>query len=611
MHMEHEDVGSNPSQNRPFDDVLETRISRRAVMGGGLAAAASTFFFGLQASPAAGRAPAAAGTASKAGTVLSFDAIPLGFGNEVVVPDGYEATPFLPWGTPIMYGAGSSDYPANAAEQERRIGLGHDGMWFFPHQGRTDQGILCINFEYGTDAHIQNGTGVAPGTPEFVALSQAVHGVGVVEIRRKPNGTWIVVLGSRKNRRITPNTPVAFSGPAADSPLLENPAGNHFAGTVNNCANGKTPWGTYLTCEENFNGYFGSEAPFTATPEQARYGFSAGGFGYAWHVHDRRWDLNDAAFANESNRFGWIVEINPRRPDELPVKRTALGRFKHENVEIVEGKDMRIVAYMGDDERFDYVYKFVSTMNWKKLINRGMSPLDHGTLYAARFNDDGTGDWLPLTLDDPALAARFSGMDDLLVHARIAGDIVGATPMDRPEWAAANPQTGDVFITMTNNTRRTEANAANPRVPNPDGHIIKIADTDMHVGETFAWDIFLLAGPADDPTATTDADSEHGSPDGLAFDADGCMIIMTDGGQPEGSNDQMLMGDPATGEVRRFLTGVKGCEVTGYTPLTGDEFMVNLQHPGDGDPAISTWPGGPGAVPRDACVVISPAVDAE
>ena len=621
MQIDHGDDAVARSDSPTFEEVAESRLSRRAVLGGSVAAAAATFLGTGRAGAdershhrdaarrdAERRHAQARSRAGLCGAELDFRAIPLGTGNEVVVPAGYVATAILPWGTPILPGAGAGSYPANAAQQERRMGLGHDGMWFFPSNRDASQGVLCINQEFGTNDHIEAGTGVAAGSAAFVALSQAAHGVAVVELRKTASG-WAVVRG-RNNRRITPNTDVAFSGPAAGSAQLENPARNPLAGTVNNCANGKTPWGTYLTCEENFNGYFGANGSFSPTAEQARYGFSSGGFGYGWHVHDPRFDLTNSDYANEHKRFGWVVEIDPFRPWQKPVKRTALGRFKHENCEIVEGRGGQVVAYMGDDERFDYVYKFVSSDNWRRLVARGMSPLDHGTLYVARFADDGSGEWLPLTMDNPALAARFSGMDDLLINTRIAGDIVGATPMDRPEWAAANPLTGEVFITMTNNTRRgTGSNPGpdgpNPRGPNPWGHIVRIDDGD-HIGTNFAWDLFVLAGPAGQDGSTTDPNGEHGSPDGIAFDDHGRLWIQTDGSQPGGTNDQMLVADPGTGAIKRFLTGVTDCEVTGWTTL-GSDILVNLQHPGNGDPAVTSWPApdSTGMVPRDACVVIS------
>ena len=355
-----------------------------------------------------------------------------------------------------------------------------------------------------------------------------------------------------KARRIvasTSTTPVEFSGPVAGHHLLKTPAGNSPAGTVNNCSNGETPWGTYLTCEENFNGYFGATGEWTATEEQERYGFSSGGFGYGWENFDDRFDLSNPDYVNEENRFGWVVEIDPMDPYSTPVKRTALGRIKHEGVELTIGKGGRVVAYMGDDQRFDYIYKFVSAGHWKRMKRQGINPLDEGTLYVAKFNDDGTGEWLELTIDNPALAARFNDQAEILTYARLAADILGATPMDRPEWATVAPN-GDVYCTLTNNSRRTEADAANPLAPNPDGHIIKWHDSRKHVGTTFEWEIFIIA------ESTHGTEDTFSDPDGIWADPDGRLFIQTDGGQKDGLNNQMLVADTMTGELRRLFTGV-------------------------------------------------------
>jgi secreted PhoX family phosphatase len=297
------------------------------------------------------------------------------------------------------------------------------------------------------------------------------------------------------------------------------------------------------------------------------------------------------------------VEIDPQDPNSTPVKRTALGRFKHESAEIVEGKGGRIVAYMGDDERFDYIYKFVSAQNWKAMRAQGRSPLDEGTLYVARFNDDNTGDWLPLTPDNPALADMT--LEEILVFTRLAADKAGATPMDRPEWVTTNPY-GDVFCALTNNSRRTEGNAANPLVPNPFGHIIRWRDSQNHTGTTFEWDIFFLA-----KDSHGDNTYRFGSPDGLWADDEGRLFIQTDGDQPGGINNQMVVADTlATPPVfRRLFAGVAGDEITGMavTP-DGETMFINTQHPGDGDPAVTNFPvegsGGP-QVPRDATIVIT------
>jgi secreted PhoX family phosphatase len=609
--MDHDDGISNTSGNRPFEDVLQASASRRTILAGGAAAAATGFF---------GSSFALAGANDDSGKsyrprskrgLIGFAPVPsaVAVGPDPVISDDYQYEVLIPWGEPIDPDGPAFSYPPSPEDQAEQIGIGHDGMWFFPYtkkdrQGRQFQsnrhGMLAINHEFGTNPHVLGKA--LPESLEDVRVSQHAHGVSVVAIARWKS-QWRVVR-SKNSRRIHVNTPVAFSGPVAGHPLLDTPNGNIPLGTVNNCANGYTPWGTYLTCEENFNGYFGAsnrEQTWAATAEQSRYGFSDSGFGYGWHLFDRRFDLSDPDYRNEENRFGWIVEIDPFDATQKPVKRTALGRFKHEGIALAEGRDGRVVGYMGDDERFDYIYKFVSDDNWQSMRARGQSPLDHGTLYAAKFNDDGSGEWLPLTMDDPRLAARFADQAELLVYARIAADLVGATPMDRPEWTSVAPN-GDVYCTLTNNTRRTAPGPANPLAPNPWGHIIRWRDSDQHVGTTFKWEIFLIA------EATIGTEDAFGSPDGLWADPYGRVFIQTDGSQPGGLNDQMLVADAVTGELRRMFSGVAGSEVTGIA-VTPDQrtMFINLQHPGDGDPAVSTFPVPFDGVtiPRDATLVIT------
>ncbi len=590
-----DDEITNPNPNNTFEHVLARRFSRRAMMGGSLATAA-TF---LAAGPAgATQLARRQGGGASGGALIDFAAIPLNFGDRPSISPDYDYSILIPWGTPLNSSGPAFSWPAtSAADQEAQIGIGHDGMWFFAENGSNDSGWLCINHEFGRTSHVLGKP--APESAEDVRIMQAAHGNSVVKIARDASGAWGVV-DDAANRRITVNTPVTFSGPAAGSPLLENPAGNPPAGTLNNCANGYTPWGTYLTCEENFNGYFGSTGGWTATEEQARYGFSDTGFGYAWHQFDPRFDLASADHVNEGNRFGWIVEYDPQDPSTPPVKRTALGRAKHEGCALTIGRGGRAVAYMGDDQRFDYIYKFVSDSNYKSMLARGMSPLDHGVLYAARFDDDGTGEWLELSLNNPAVAERFESEDEVLINARIAADLAGATPMDRPEWTTVAPD-GTVYCTLTNNSRRTEPNAANPLAPNPNGHIIRWTDSDRHVGTSFEWDIFIFA----DDTVGTGHD--FGSADGLWSDPHGRLFIQTDGAQPTGANDQMLVADPGTGDIRRLFSGVERCEITGIA-VTPDQrtMFINVQHPGNGDPTVTRFPDYDESLPpRDCTVVIT------
>jgi secreted PhoX family phosphatase len=590
-----EDTYSNPTSNPAFEDIVAARLSRRTVLAGSFAAATVAFIGTGQVAQAGGAVPAHSGGGRARGKI-GFTSIPLQNGPTPTVAPEYEISVILPWREKLDGSGESFPYEGFTAEQqEQSIGIGHDGMWFF---GDNERGVLCLNHEFGTNPHVFGAA--APSSLEQVRLSQAAHGVAVVALRNTKKG-WKIAR-SRKNRRITVNTPVQFSGPVASSPLLANPAGNPALGTLNNCANGYTPWGTYLTCEENFNGYFGSTGAWTATPVQSRYGFSANGFGYGWHLFDPRFDLSNPDYVNEPNRFGWVVEIDPHRPNQPPIKRTALGRVKHEGAKVVQGKGRRAVVYTGDDERFDYIYKFVSADNWKKMIARHISPLDEGTLYVARFDADGTGEWLELSPNNPLLAAW--SLDEILVNARGASDILGATRMDRPEWIDV-ARDEYVYCNLTNNSRRTVADAANPLAPNPDGHIIRWKDADKHTGTTFVWDIFAIS-----QNVTDENGQMFGSPDGLWIDPQDRVFVQTDGSQPGGNNDQMLVADIDTAEFKRILTGVAGCEITGIAVTPNRRTMfVNVQHPGDGDPNLTNFPeeftGAEGPIPRDATIVIT------
>lgn len=613
---------SNPTDNPRFADVLASRISRRRVLAGGAATAALTFLGGVgtaAAKPANGTsAPGQVGR-SRPG-LLGFPAITPSTEDTIRVPEGYAWDVLVPWGDPIQPGgpAFREDASNTAAEQALQLGMGHDGMHFFPIGKGNDRGLLVVNHEYTTENLLHPieaypaGSSRPTPTAEVVAKSIAAHGVAVVEVARDADGVWQVVA-SRHARRITADTPMTLSGPAAGSALLatdEDPTGTRVFGTFNNCSHGYTPWGTYLTCEENFNGYFrytGSD------PALRRYG--VGGDRYGWAAQVSRFDADREP--NMPNKYGWVVEIDPFDATSTPIKRTALGRFKHEGAEFTVGRGKRAVVYMGDDERGDYFYKFVSAGNWSSMRARGVSPLDEGVLYVARFDEDGTGRWLPLVHGEGPLTADngFADQAEVLIRARMAADALGATRMDRPEWAAVHPKDGSVFFTLTNNTRRgtrpdQPVDAANPRARNAWGHIIRIdeAGADNASAAPFAWDIFLLAGPTAEGGTVPD-DQTFGSPDGLWFDGDGRLWIQTDGTQPGGANDQMLAADPATAEVRRFLTGVRGCEVTGVVSTPDQRtFFVNIQHPGDaGTPeqpsSESTFPFG--GRPRPCTVVIT------
>jgi secreted PhoX family phosphatase len=561
--------------------------SRRQVLKAGLAGMVSTIFPGC-------------GTPGETGNaLLGFAPVPLSVADDVSVPEGYRVQVLHRWGDPMGLAAGAPafrfDGGNSAGEQALQAGMHHDAIELFPLA--SGGALLAVNYEY-TDDGLLHPDGMKTWSADKVRKSQAAHGVGILEISQQ-QGAWQVLAPSRYARRITAYTPMRFSGPAAASPLLAGEA----LGTINNCAGGRTLWGTYLTCEENFNLYFANAGAIP--PEQRRYGISARGAGYRWHEFDRRFDAQ--ASPTEPNRFGWVVEIDPHDPQSQPVKRTALGRFKHEGAMVTLAADGRVVVYMGDDERFEYIYKFVSTGRFDPG-QRNPELLDDGTLYVARFGNGGHGDWIAL----PKTA-------EALVYTRQAADKAGATKMDRPEWIAVHPVTQDVYVTLTNNDRRgadghPAVDGANPRAQNVYGHIVKWREQGGDpAAAKFRWEVFALAGE----------EKGFGSPDGLWFDPRGVLWIQTDvstsvlnrGPYAKLGNNQMLAADVTTGEIRRFLTGPAGCEVTGVTMAPdGRTMFVNIQHPGepasersnpDAPRAVSNWPDfRPEGRPRSATLAI-------
>lgn len=590
--------------------------------------------------------PALASSAGRAaGSLTGFVGVPVSTADEVRVPAAYSVEVLYAWGDPVSEGPQArADASDSAAEQGRQAGMHHDGMHFFPFvehgKASSEHGLMCINHEYADDG-LLHARGMADWSAEKVAKSKAAHGVSVIEVRRN-QGRWQVVRPSAYARRITADTPCRIAGPAAGHTAMKTATdsrGEIVLGTFNNCAMGHTPWGTYLTCEENFNGYF--KAPKSATGDQKRYGINDKTAGFRWHEFDERFDLE--RHPNEAHRFGWVVEIDPMNPDKAPVKRTALGRFKHEGATVALARDGRVVVYMGDDERFEYVYKFVSRDRYLPGMSDTGALLDHGTLYVARFDEDGKGRWLPLRhgekFDKGTLTAEqgFADQGEVVVRCRQAADIAGATKMDRPEWIAVHPKTGEVYVTLTNNVKRGTSevpglNAANPRSENVFGHILRWREAQHDAAATrFEWDIFALAGDpqhADESRRGTIKGDAYGSPDGLWFDPSGQLWIQTDvstsvlnqGDYANLGNNQMLVADVKTGQTRRFLTGPKGCELTGITATPdGKALFVNIQHPGEtaserSDPAaptaISGWPASQfantvGGRPRSATLVIT------
>jgi len=639
---------------RSFTEILDARLSRRGFLGAGAGATAAAFV-----GPLAGLGTGGCGDdgGGDAGGALPFRAVRANRGAAVTVPDGYRAQVLFAFGDPIAPGVPAfrndgTDDPETYAE---RAGTGHDGLRFFPLPDPTadssDRGLLVTNHE---NVFILGALHEA-GPPTFgdgnsrpvqgeVIREMAAHGVSIVEIRRDgdPDAPWSVVQDGAANRRITPMTPMDLTGPVRGSDQVvtqHSPDGTRTRGTLNNCAIGFTPWGTYLTCEENWHIYFKTDEGDDAPREKTRYGVgSATAYGWETAGDDDRFTRFDTTptggtaaddFRNEANGFGWVVEIDPYDPASTPVKRTALGRFKHEGCWPAPARaGQPVVFYSGDDERNEYIYKFVSAGTYEPGVTDG-TILDDGTLFVARFDDDGTGEWLPLTTDVPALADAFDDLADLLVNTRTAADLVGATPMDRPEWGAVNPANGEVYMSLTNNSERDAADtdAANPRPDNPHGHIIRWReDGDDPTATSFAWDVFLFGhGPENAPENLSELDRTNAfaSPDGLWFDDRvdrGVLWIQTDDSSlREFTNNQLLaavpgqVGDGARTTVggqetivgaplgqdrlRRFLVGPEGCEITGIdmTP-DGRTMFINVQHPGGeipfglGSPLFNNWP---------------------
>ncbi|MCH2078434.1 MAG: PhoX family phosphatase [Rhodobacteraceae bacterium] len=606
-----------------FDEVVERAISRRGFLGSVLAFGSGAAVMGVGALQGS---TAMAQQMSR----FAFDQLAPQTDGTVHVPEGYKWDVLVRWGDPLFSDAPEFDSATGipTAGSDRVFGENTDGMELF-HKGGTQ--LLVVNSEYvNGKINLPAEQEGKPVSADDVVRLQNFQGVTVMEVAEGANG-WQVVVDSPYNRRIHHRTPMQIAGPAAGHDLLKtaaDPTGAQSLGTFNNCGSGRTPWGTYLTCEENFNGYFGA----TVEPELnevtaagfKRYGVrtSVDEGRYNYHGFDERFDISKNP--NEPHRAGYIVEIDPWNPDATPVKHTALGRFKHENAAYALSPEGQVVVYMGDDERGEYMYKWLSR---DVYVPGGDTStlLSEGQLFVAKFNDDGTGTWVALTPED-------TGMSDaeIAVFTRMAATQVSATTMDRPEWIAVNPTAVEAYCCLTNNSRRgalnddgtvrTNAagepmvpNAPNPREVNRYGQIVRWRPhNDDHGAATFDWDLYVMAGNptvhADGPdagSANINAGNLFNSPDGMQIDSTGLLWIQTDGDDDnEGEfagmgNNQMLAGDPVTGEIRRFLTGPNGSEVTGLTWSADKRTMfVGIQHPG------SPFPDGEGSLPRSAIVIV-------
>lgn len=657
----------NQSNNKPFEEVLEASLSRRSILKGGLGISAMTAFgaFGLSGCNSSSSGTSAGGGSGVSSAVLNFDSIPGSLTDAVSIPQGYVAQVLVPWGTPLnaQGNAWKDDGSNTSTDQLNALGMHHDGMHFFSLNDSDTDGLLCINHEYIDTAALHPSGPTAVGgvrtIVDEVRKEINAHGVSVVRVQLEDN-MWKLVDTDPLNRRYTGATVMDLSGPVANTELTVtrfSQDGSQARGTLNNCGNGFTPWGTYLTCEENWPGYFVNAG--VRTEEQDRIGVDDTSTRYLWETlagnAEERLDeftrfnveptgasaLDD--YRNEANGHGYIVEIDPYTQNSRAKKRTALGRFRHEGCtfgKLEEGKP--VVFYSGHDSRFEYLYKFESAAAWDPAdanpdnrLAMGDKYMDEGTLYVARFNEDSSGTWLPLTLDSTTvsggtLADSFNSLAEIILNTAGAADLVGATPMDRPEWCTVDPFTGSVYLTLTNNTKRTEeTNPANPRLNNKFGHVIRWDEGEA--ATDFTWDIFVFGSPANGDADTNRSSltelNQFASPDGLAFDPRGILWIQTDNGADEVTsytNDQMLavvpskltdengtqevIGAENQAELKRFFVGPNGCEVTGFT-ISPDykSLFVNIQHPGNwpySNNAAEETPAGMTLRPRAATVVI-------
>ncbi|WP_253781246.1 PhoX family protein [Nonomuraea roseoviolacea] len=640
----------NASGNAYFGDVVAEALTRRGVLRAGALGAL------VVGAGVAGAVPALAEPTPEAapedaarfggGGDLRFSPVPPNKDDALRVPDGYASAVVVRWGDPVLPDAPAFDFDHQSAEaQAKQFGYNCDYVTMFP-MGR-ERALLWVNHEYTNEALMFRGYKDGTAAPEEqIRIALAAHGGSVVEVERvRGTGQWKLVTRGRRryNRRITALTPMRFTGPAAGSDLLKtaaDPAGARPVGMLNNCSGGTTPWGTVLTAEENFDQYFvnGDKVPAAQKPYIARYTIPSGiaSGNRRFDRVEERFDL--AKHPNEVNRFGWVVEIDPFDPDAEPVKRTALGRFKHEAANTTLARDGRVVVYMGDDSRFEYVYKFVSKDRYIQGFDRhNRKLLDEGTLYVAKFTGDspaaeidgsgklpsdgafdGSGEWIPLVSGDRSFVDGMTAAE-VLVYTRAAADKVGATKMDRPEDMERNPVNGAVYIALTNNSNRAPAQVdeANPRPSNKHGHVLELVERrDDAASTTFAWSLVLVCGdPNDASTYFAGYDKTKVSPiscpDNVAFDRDGNLWIATDG-NALGTNDGLFV-TPVRGRerghVRQFLTVPIGAETCGPM-VTSDQrsVFVAVQHPGEVDGAtpdspVSHWPDGEGGQPRPSVAV--------
>ncbi len=680
---------SNNSANPTFDTVLQARLSRRGLLRGSVGTVGTAMLGGLGVAACGGDDDAAA-PAAPAATLLGFNAVPKSLADTVAVPAGYTASVLYALGDPLTAATSAYKNDGTDTDFESRAGDHHDGMEWFgldasgkPSISATERGLLAINHEATTDPkissffiHANGGASTLPRPAAEVDKETAIHGVSVVEVK-KTSGKWATVQGSGFNFRLTALSDIEIAGPARGNALMVtkySANGTRTRGTLNNCGTGKTPWGSFLTGEENWAGYFfrgaaddaarGNDKSVTSLKRYgrnqgaaSRHGWETGGAAdkYARWNNSKLGTSVDGSddYRNEMNGMGYIVEIDAYDKTRTAKKRTAMGRFAHESASFsvpVAGKPLAV--YMGDDARNEYIYKFVSAANWDaadaspiSAMATGDKYLDSGKLYVAKFNSDGSGQWVELSITNPTIASyagyAFANQGDVCVNARLAGDAVGATKMDRPEWCGVNPANGEIYFTLTNNSNRNvnpsgssqlAPDSANPRAytdmkgataqnGNPNGHILRVKEAAAgSTATSFTWDVYAFGAESGADAAKINlsnltGDNDFSSPDGLVFSPyTGIMWIQTDdGAYTDVTNCMMLaampgtVGDgakktlsytksdgstlavdtfvgktPTANTLKRFLVGPAACEITGLceTP-DGKAMFINIQHPGE------------------------------
>ncbi|MEZ5500776.1 MAG: PhoX family phosphatase [Steroidobacteraceae bacterium] len=583
----------------------------------------------------------------------AFDAIKPGREDALRLARGYRYDVIARWGDAIFSDdtsltgdeilAGKLTSDAAATRQLGCMGTNCDGIAYFGDAGSSARGVLCVNNEFVTAALTfaaiaDSSAGRAAGredwtrqNPQAVSFMQAAHGISIVEVARS-SGRWKMLRGGRRNRRICATTPIAIAGPAAGAALLRtraDPQGRTVLGTFANCSAGRTPWGTYLSAEENIDDYFGGSTDWLAGEPDAAVRDAHRRFPllqrslYGWEYVDTRFDVRSNP--TEPLRHGWIVEVDPQDPASRPVKRTALGRFSHESANSATSRDGRLVVYMGDDDEFEYIYKFVTRDVVNPVDRRANRDLlDNGTLYVARFDADGSGQWLPLRFDPKGPLGPGSGFAseaDVVIRARAAADLLGATPMDRPEDIEPDARSGRVYIACTKNPDRsanpgekqwsgrlidTGVDAANPRANNRRGHIIELSENDGDMAALrFTWEVFVFAGG-------DGAGAAMACPDNLAIDPSGRLWVVTDTDDRTLANNGCFViatRGAARGQLQQLASAPVGAELSGceFTP-DGRTLFLSVQHPGEGgtlDEPVSDWPDGEAAPPRSTVVAVT------